>query len=212
MINRLKKIHYILLLSVLLVLTACGSSTSKSSSDEKPKNSTSTQNETIKETRAERIDSMAKSGYELYRSTNKNENLNIRNGPGKNYDVVGAIKPGTEVRIIGESENGYLPINYKGSLAFIAAAYMERIEEGSTESSGVSKEATAGNIYITSTNLNIRTQPGNNGTVIETLSKGEEVIVVGELENGYYPISYNGKTGYAYAKYLNPVNAADSVN
>lgn len=48
------------------------------------------------------------------RIINAEKGLNIRSGPGKNYDVVASAKNGSTVTILGE-ENGFYKINYSGN-------------------------------------------------------------------------------------------------
>lgn len=55
-------------------------------------------------------------------------------------------------------------------------------------------------------NLNVRDNPGTNGTVLFTLPKGSVVDVIGSVKlsesDEWYNIRANGKTGYASAKYI----------
>ncbi|GIN73793.1 hypothetical protein J14TS2_42680 [Bacillus sp. J14TS2] len=59
------------------------------------------------------------------------------------------------------------------------------------------------NTYIvTRSMLNIRTGPSQDQKIIGTLNAEEQVDVVGEPINGYYPIEYAGKTGYINSMFL----------
>lgn len=49
--------------------------------------------------------------------------------------------------------------------------------------------------------VNMRSQPKNNAIVLERISKGTVVVVIGE-SGDYYEISYNGRTGYAMKTYV----------
>lgn len=51
-------------------------------------------------------------------------------------------------------------------------------------------------------NINIRSGPGQDYELIERLSPGAVLTIVGEMENGYYPVEYNGETAYAHHNFL----------
>lgn len=50
--------------------------------------------------------------------------------------------------------------------------------------------------------LNLRAEPALNAAILDVMPAGSAVEVIGEPENGFYPVSYDGQTGYAYGDYL----------
>lgn len=50
--------------------------------------------------------------------------------------------------------------------------------------------------------LNMRTAPSCNASVIQLLSKGSNVVPTGEVESGWYRVSYAGRTGWVSGKYI----------
>ncbi|WP_260858130.1 5'-nucleotidase C-terminal domain-containing protein [Bacillus sp. FJAT-22090] len=54
---------------------------------------------------------------------------------------------------------------------------------------------------VTSYFLNVRSKPANNGKSIGAISRNTEITILGE-EKGWYKISYKGKTGYVYSRYI----------
>lgn len=54
---------------------------------------------------------------------------------------------------------------------------------------------------VTSYYLNVRSKPANNGKSIGAISKNTKITILGE-EKGWYKISYKGKTGYVYNRYI----------
>ncbi len=51
------------------------------------------------------------------------DDLNVRTGPGTNYERLETLAPGTVVEVLSE-ENGWYRIAYKGSVAYVSAAYV----------------------------------------------------------------------------------------
>lgn len=60
----------------------------------------------------------------------------------------------------------------------------------------------ATNYTVTATNLNVRSGAGTNYSRIGSLRQGSAVQVIQKLSNGWYKISYNGKTGYVSGQYI----------
>lgn len=50
--------------------------------------------------------------------------------------------------------------------------------------------------------LNLRAEPALNAEIIDVMPTGVSVEVIGDPENGFYPVSYEGVAGYAYGDYL----------
>jgi len=66
--------------------------------------------------------------------------------------------------------------------------------------------------YETTANLNIRAEPDPAAAIVGRIPGGGTVEVTGELQNGFYPVTYNGVSGYASAGYLVPPGGGGSGN
>jgi uncharacterized protein YraI len=64
--------------------------------------------------------------------------------------------------------------------------------------------------YESTANLNIRAEPQPGSPVIGGIPSGGTVEVTGEAQNGFYPVTYNGVTGYASVDYLVLAGSDDS--
>ncbi len=56
--------------------------------------------------------------------------LNVRSGPGTNYNVVGSLLNGTRVEILGTNSNGWHKISHNNSTGYVSGEYI-RLETGS---------------------------------------------------------------------------------
>lgn len=54
----------------------------------------------------------------------------------------------------------------------------------------------------TTANLNLRSSPSMTGTILTVMPNSTSVQITGEVQNGWYPVTYNGQTGWASATYL----------
>jgi uncharacterized protein YraI len=59
--------------------------------------------------------------------------------------------------------------------------------------------------------LNLRAEPALNAEILDVMPAGSSVEVTGDPENGFYPVSYGGLTGYAYGDYLSIGGTGDGA-
>lgn len=64
------------------------------------------------------------------------DSLNVRSGPGKDYDVVGSAKSGEEYAITGESENGWYPVDFGGVKGYVSGEYIEIVTAQAGDEAG----------------------------------------------------------------------------
>ena len=65
--------------------------------------------------------------------------LNVRSGPGKEYEAIGKARAGEEYTVSGETENGWYRIDYNGGEGYVSGEYV------TVALSGQEKEADAEN-------------------------------------------------------------------
>jgi uncharacterized protein YgiM (DUF1202 family) len=112
--------------------------------------------------------------------------LNVRSGPGTDYDVISSLPDGTSVSIVNQQGNwGELPNGGWVSLSWITSG------NGSSNSGG-GGGGDNGSAYVNTNGdpLNVRSGPGTDYGVISSLPDGTSVSIVnqqgnwGELPNG----------------------------
>ncbi|EGT3617092.1 enterotoxin [Clostridium perfringens] len=131
-----------------------------------------------------------------------NSTLNMRSGPGSSYGVIGTLRNNDKVEIIKEVD-GWYEIRFNGKAGYASKSYITIVNEGSND--GSSNENKEGTVYGVSTNLNVRTGPGTNYTVVGYLLSGDKVKILGE-ENDWYKVQFTTnsgiKIGYVSKKYI----------
>lgn len=118
--------------------------------------------------------------------------VNVRSGPGTDYDIIGGISYGSSVTITGQSGNWYI-INYNGRTGYISADYVTISSEEEFTQTTATVNSSIG--------LNVRSGPGTTYSVLYTLDNGT-VVTVTDKEGDWYKISYNGQAGYVSGEYL----------
>lgn len=59
--------------------------------------------------------------------------------------------------------------------------------------------------------LNLRTEPALNASILDVMPAGSSVEIVGDPVDGFYLVSYEGQTGYAYSDYLSVGGTGDGA-
>lgn len=136
--------------------------------------------------------------------------LNVRSGPGTNYDVLGVMQHGAQISLTGDSANGFVGMTWNGIqgwtfadyLAFGDAAPDPAPAPGGNSGSVPVGDTVVGSGYVNTDALNLRSGPGTGYSVITVMYSGAGVEIMGDPQGGFYPIRYNGTTGWASGDYL----------
>jgi len=145
--------------------------------------------------------------------------LKLREQPDTSSRTLTTMPYGSSVTITGAAVNGFCPVTY-GSLSGYASAQYLSIHSvtpipvpTATPTPAPVPQATAvppasqiiGGRAATVTavsGLNLREQPYNYAQVIAILGYGVEVTILGEAQNGFYPVRVGTLSGYVSAGYL----------
>lgn len=122
--------------------------------------------------------------------------LNMRTGPSTGDGIILIIPSGASVTLTGESANGFLSIEYDGWQGW---AYGEFISSGDV---APEPDAAASGSAVTTSALNQRSDPDTSSTVILVMPAGAAVAITGTSQNGFFPVSYSGQSGWASGDYL----------
>ena len=130
--------------------------------------------------------------------------VNVRKGPGTNYDRVELLAAGRQVNVLG-IENGWYHISWNNSKGYVLSDYVS-LSSGSTVAA-----AEAANATVTGgTTINVRSGPGTGYSRITMVGAGKRVTVL-DKSGDWYHISFDGKTGYIHPDYLTPDDASLAI-
>lgn len=124
----------------------------------------------------------------------------IKNKPDVIGEIIGYIPSGKIVEIVGR-ENEYWKVFYNGQIGYSHEMYFEKsyetfIIQETEKYSKMPPEYQKNNEIATITNLaKMRAHPSPNSEILEYISKGSIVYVVGFID-GYWKIFYDGREGY----------------
>ncbi len=129
------------------------------------------------------------------------QGVNLRKGPGLEYDVITEVPGKAKVNVYGESKN-WSEVDYNGKRGFISNYYLlEKLDSTETVAASTEKATVElGTMYVTS-GVNLRKTASKDGEVLTTMPKGAQVEVTGS-ENGWIKVKYNGMEGFMGSSYL----------
>ena len=102
------------------------------------------------------------------------------------------LPKGTSVVVEDDSIAGWYKVNHEGVTGYLSSEYV---------SFSISGSAKLGNGKVTGNDVNVRSAASTSASWLGSLNKGDVVAVTG-IDNGWYKISFNGKTGYVRSDYM----------
>ncbi len=138
--------------------------------------------------------------------TAKNE-VNLRDGAGTNFSIVGTLKNGDTLKRTATGINGWSKLLLNGKTVYAITSYLTTdlsFKPQISESSKPDSIYTAVNEKVTAkSETNLRTSASTNGSqIVHTLKNGETVTRTGIGSNGWSRLEFNGQTVYAVSSYL----------
>ena len=139
--------------------------------------------------------------------------MNIRGGPGTDYEVIGDAVAGETFAITGKNEEGnWWQIDFRGEPGWIFAPYVVAADEEDVPVVGMAMAETSppteDAIVTVDGDLNVRSGPGEDYDRIGGAAAGEEFVITGRDEDGeWWQIDFDDQTGWIYAPFVTAANA-----
>lgn len=127
--------------------------------------------------------------------------VNFRNGPSTDYDIMDSFYPNTPISLVARCENGWYLVAKEGRLGFIRGDYIDQVSEENltTQLSQLSEVVP---VVCAITNVNVRPDPSTTYTEYGTLPCGSYLEMLEKLDNGWYKVRYEDKIGYVCGDYV----------
>ena len=152
--------------------------------------------------------------------------MNVRSGPGEEYERIGGAFAGEEFDITGKNEDGdWWQIEFEDREGWIYAPFVtatgadsvpivgSSMEETPAPTAGTDTAAPGGErpIVTIDGDMNVRQGPGTEYARIGGAFEGEEFEITGKSADGeWWQIDFDGEAGWVYAPFVTATNA-DSV-
>ena len=129
--------------------------------------------------------------------------VNLRSGPGTDYQIIGSRDKGSTLRVTGVSSNWY-KVELDGSTGYIRSDYLSLVSGGSASGSSASStgsSSASGTGTIRGIAVRVRSGPSTSHEILAVVNTGDTMTITGE-DGDWYKVSYDGSEGYVYKTYL----------
>ena len=136
--------------------------------------------------------------------------VNVRSGPGTDYDRVTTLAEGKRVAVLDQS-GSWCRISVDGATGYIYADFLTRDGAAAANSEpqqSAAPDLSVGNATVTGgSSINVRSGPGTGYNRVATVAQNKRVTLLAE-EGGWFKVSFDGATGYILGTYLAPDSGA----
>lgn len=124
--------------------------------------------------------------------------VNLRSGPGLNYQVVDCLPKGASVTVTDRSNSEWYAVSYNGTSGFMSSRYLSLSEGGASggESDG---EGTSG--CINAMYVRFRSGPSSSSAILGEYNTGKELTITGS-SGDWTACIINGQAGYVFSQYV----------
>ena len=153
------------------------------------------------------------------RASVTSDNIEMRQGPGDNYNIVTKLNKGAEVivegsyddwlRVTSGADSGWLPAAaVQAAGAPQSAADNDQQPSAPASAPAADTPAAVQQVRVKVTAANLREQPSENGGIIKAVPQGSTIRVTQTLEGWYQVVTLSGQTGYISASVVEPLTSA----
>ncbi|HEX2281107.1 MAG TPA: CAP domain-containing protein, partial [Thermomicrobiales bacterium] len=133
--------------------------------------------------------------------------VNLRTGPGAEYDVVSTLPPDTAMTVTGGEVNAFIPVKVDGMFGWVATDWVERGALTLEQTASPSQAGTATALQA----VELRDAPADGATMMGTIPSVAVVTLTGEAQDGFLRVVYDGQEGWANAAFLEVADIASGA-
>lgn len=129
--------------------------------------------------------------------------LRVRTAPNTSSSVSGRVYEGQTLNVIGQ-ENGWVKINHNGQTGFVSGQFVSGVSANTGATNDTNQQTVqpaSGNYTVNVSSLRVRTGPSTSHTTVASITKGQVVQVVGEVQD-WFKITYAGQAAYISKDYV----------
>jgi len=120
------------------------------------------------------------------------EVLRLRSGPGTDHEVLDRLAEGDIIVILERTTSDWYKVNFHGTVGYVSTEFLRDV---------LTAENFNAQGKITGNRVNMRTRPTTSSGLLGTYPQDTVMIVIG-INNGWYKVRYDGKTGYVRSDFM----------
>lgn len=130
-----------------------------------------------------------------------NDAVNLRKGPGIEFDIIKTLDTNNSVSLIAKSENGWYMIQCGTNIGFVREDFIHEICDQSILQQMYHLPELIPMVQAMD-NVNIRPQPNTNEEEYSVLTVDHSLEMIRRLDNGWYEVRYGDKNAYVCGDYV----------
>ncbi len=135
---------------------------------------------------------------EPYVATNA---VNVRSGPGTSYRVIGVLALGKPISGTATS-SGWVKVSFKGGAGYVWGGYLKKAATATTSPSTSAETTGKAGTKVTTADVNVRTGPGLDSSIVKVLPKGSTVSTTGTMSERWAEVTIEGAAYWVSSTYL----------
>ena len=129
------------------------------------------------------------------------DEVNLRAGPGLNYEVLGCFPIGTELTVLDRSDSQWYSVSVNGVQGFMSAQYIKLAESDVTPAPPAGNDGQSEAGYINAMYVRLRSGASMEAGILGEYNVGTVLTVTGH-EGDWAAVDINGRTGYVFHSYV----------
>ena len=126
--------------------------------------------------------------------------LRLRSEANTSSSILATAYKNENVIVLAKANDGWYQVSRGGKMGYMSADYL-KVSSVANASLGYGEVDTDGSV------LRMRAAAGANGAVV-TKIPDNTIVTLSGVSNGWYKVTYDGKTGYASGDYIIPVSSS----
>jgi hypothetical protein len=129
------------------------------------------------------------------------DGVRLRSGPGTDSSIITVLPEEEAVTVIDGSTGDWVAVSVAGTSGYVHMDYLaSAASEGSSDGGGGSLGS--GDHALVLDALNLRYDPSFNSGIAAVAPEGTVVEIIGRVNDGFYPVDWDGLQGYMHSDYL----------
>lgn len=129
--------------------------------------------------------------------------LRLRDTPAAEGEILATASGGTSVVVLEDTGNGWYKVNFNTVEGYMSSEYL-------TVSTTADAALGYGLVDTDGSSLNMRAAAGTNYDTVASIPGGTVLELEG-VDNGWYKVTYSGKTGYVSSDYITITTEPDAT-
>lgn len=132
------------------------------------------------------------------------DSLRLRSAASTSSSTLAQAPKGSTVTVEENMGNGWYKVTYGSKIGYMSSEWLNvvPVDTAAVVPAGTAAAGPIGTAVVTADSLRLRSEASTGASTLAQASKGSTVTVEEDAGNGWYKVTYGGKTGYMSGEWL----------